>query len=157
MTLCEARRAILGVESKNVSSELEERGKWGYESVVGVLWGKEMGRKGMDVKDVEKSWCVDLLARGSGLEIKVFPNVKYPHAKVLLIYIIRTFTLFNAYFQWFSVYKSPKTLENSGFLKNESKKHWKIENNYWRLLANDVLLVQADSHQRQLAYLHSKM
>ena len=39
MTLCEARRAILGVESKNVSSELEERGKWGYESVVGVLWG----------------------------------------------------------------------------------------------------------------------
>ena len=46
--------------------------------------------------DVEKSGCVDLLARGSGLEIKVFPNVKYPHAKVLLIYIIRTFTSIKA-------------------------------------------------------------
>ena len=96
MTLCEARRAILGVESKNVSSDEVDEGRWTCESVVGVLWGKEMGRKGMDVKDVEKSWCVDLLARGSGLEIKVFPNVKYPHAKVLLIYIIRTFTSIKA-------------------------------------------------------------
>ena len=39
MTLCEARRAILGVESKNVSSDEVEVGRWMCESVVGVLWG----------------------------------------------------------------------------------------------------------------------
>ena len=38
------------------------------------------GRRMVEV-DVEKSGCVDLLARGSGLEIKVFPNVKYPPCK----------------------------------------------------------------------------
>ena len=55
MNSYKARRAILGVESKNVSSDEVDEGRWTCESVIGVLWGKEMGRKGMDVKDVEKS------------------------------------------------------------------------------------------------------
>lgn len=73
-----------------------------WERCRGIV-GDEIGMNDEKMVEVgvEKSGCVDLLARGSGLEIKVFPNVKYPHAKVLLIYIIRTFTLFSAYFQWF--------------------------------------------------------